>query len=110
MQRQAKILAGGWLGPSGCLRKQPAWGGCRTTGLRSGASEGEEREAIWEEVSCCSCRWESVQRPRSEIPGAEVQAPQCLDPSALLLLPQLQGPCNICPRQAAEREGACLQL
>lgn len=53
---------------------------------------------------------ERARRPRSEILGAEVQAPQCLDLSALLLLLQLQGPSSIHPRQAAECDGACLQL
>lgn len=72
-----------------------------------GASEGEE---IWEEMTCCSCSCESVQRPRFEILGAEVQVPQHLDLSALLLVPQPQGLSKICPCQAAERRGACLQL
>lgn len=52
---------------------------------------------------------EHALRPCSEIMGAEVQASQCLDLPALLL-PQLQGLSNICPHQAAERHGACLQL
>lgn len=99
MRRQAKILCR-WLTGTQLVPVQTASLG---TVQDRGASEGEE-------MTCCSCRCESVQRPRSEILGAEVRVPQPLDLSALLLLPQPQGPSKICPRQAAERRGACLQL
>lgn len=103
MRRQAKILCR-WLTGTQLVPVQTASLG---TVQDCGASEGEK---IWEEMTCCSCRCESIQRPRSEILGAEVQVPQRLDLSALLLVPQPQGPSKICPRQAAERRGACLQL
>lgn len=86
-----------------------AWGGCRTAGLPRGQGRCPGAGGDLEGDGLLQLQMgERAPRPCSEILGAE--APQGLDLSALLLLLQLQGPSSIRPRQAAECDGARLQL